>query len=74
MRGLTDEERSALVIGASADEEMFKRLLARGLVRELDRTFDSKANHITVGCSITVLGLRAVRLDAAARAMGGARG
>lgn len=72
MRGLTNEERAALAIGAACSGEMVSRLISRGLVRVLNRDYDYRTNHLKIGAAITATGLLALRLDAAARTLTGA--
>lgn len=73
MRGLTDQERAELE-GAACnvdskvdDVRALNRLIARGLLH-------AEPRGTAIAYSANAMGLLALRLDAAARAIGGLRG
>lgn len=74
MRGLTNEERAVLLAGGgSITEEIGYRFLARGLLVYApceDCGSTGGCNCETAYCVISPTGERALRLDAAARAIG----
>lgn len=76
MRGLTDEERSALRGEVTTNVGVWQSLHARGLCAgcEVSQVTYNGAPSTQYVASITPAGELALRLDAAARAMGGGSG
>lgn len=73
MRGLTTEERSALVGETATSEQVWRALIARGLavVTSVQRvTWEGRAATLHEG-ELTPDGHLALRLDAAARQLSG---
>lgn len=74
MRGLTNEERAALLGETTTSEAVWVSLIARGLgaVCAVEPTTYEGGLVILHEADVTPLGELALRLDAAARAMGAA--
>jgi hypothetical protein len=79
VRGLTDEEREALIVDATYPDDVMDRLVARGLLRFTHNVCCSCGDtQDRCGCEgdeqevfdTTTTGHLALRLDSAARAFG----